>query len=49
VPIKRAVFVGRIVSRLAPQKLENVTVQPRWTTLPITPKISFKLGAKDMP
>jgi hypothetical protein len=36
--MKRAVFVGRVVLRSAPQKLENVTVQPRWTTLPITPQ-----------
>ena len=38
VPIKRAVFVGRVVSRSATQKLENVTAQPRWTTLPINPQ-----------
>jgi hypothetical protein len=37
-PIKSAVFVGRVVSRSAPQKLENVTVQPRWITLPIIPQ-----------
>jgi hypothetical protein len=37
-PIKRAVFVGRVVSRSASQKLENITEQPRWTTLPITPE-----------
>jgi hypothetical protein len=37
-PIKSAVFVGRVVSRSAPQKLENVTAQPRWTTLPIIPQ-----------
>ena len=29
VPIKRAVFVGRVVSISAPQILENVTAQPR--------------------
>jgi hypothetical protein len=35
--IKRAVFVERVVSRSASQKVKNVTVQPKWTTLLITP------------
>ena len=35
---KKGYFVGRVISRSAPQKLENVTAQPRWTTLPITPQ-----------
>ena len=48
-PIKRAVFVGRVVSRSAPKYSKMSLRSLDGQLCPSHTKISFKLGAKDMP
>jgi hypothetical protein len=46
---KRAVFVGRVVSRLAPQKLENVTAAQMDNSAHNTPKYPSSLVLRTCP